>query len=135
MTEAKRPHQGSRTSRISVQFPVTMTLGKKEFNCQALELSEFGILLMSTHKELVGKDVEIGLTLNAIQGVLSLDGIVAYATEAGLGVRFKKLTEETCASLKYYVAQNDNADRRPQIFARRRGQIPLSGTQIHNRRL
>lgn len=103
MAEANRPYDRRRTPRISVRFPVTMTWGKKKFNCQALEFSEFGILLTSTHKELVGQEVEVGLALDSLEGVLSLKGIVAYAIEAGLGVRFKDITEEQRASLNNYV--------------------------------
>jgi PilZ domain-containing protein len=103
MAEANRPYDRRRTPRISVRFPVKMTWNKKKFNCQALEFSEFGILLESTHKELVGQDVEVGLAMDSREGILSLKGIVAYASEAGLGVRFKDITEQQGASLKNYV--------------------------------
>ena len=110
MAEANRPYDRRRTPRISVRFPVTMTWGKKKFNCQALEFSEFGILLTSTHKELVGQEVEVGLALDSLEEVLSLKGIVAYATEAGLGVRFKDITEEQRASLNNYVLSLSHKD-------------------------
>ena len=103
MAEANRPYDRRRTPRISVRFPVTITWGKKKFNCQALEFSEFGILLMSTHKELVGQEVEVGLALDSMERVDSLKGIVAYAKDAGLGVRFKDITEEQRVSLNNYV--------------------------------
>jgi hypothetical protein len=87
-----------------------MTWGKKKLNCKALEFSEFGILLTSTHKELVGQEVEVGLTLDSLEGILSLKGIVAYATEAGLAVRFKDITEEQRASLNDYVLSHGHHD-------------------------
>jgi PilZ domain-containing protein len=103
MAETNRPYDRRRTPRISVRFPAMIACGKKKFNCQALEFSEFGVLLTSTHKELVGQDVEVGLTLETLQGVLPLKGIVAYSTDVGLGVRFKEITEEQQAALKDYV--------------------------------
>ena len=108
MAEANRPYDRRRTPRISVNFPVSITWGKKKFNCQASEFSEFGILLQPKHKELVAQEVEVGLALDSLQGVDSLKGIVAYATDVGFGVRFKDITEEQRTELKSYILSRGN---------------------------
>src|SRR5512140_3717443 len=96
---ADRPYDRRRAPRISVSFPVTVASGKKKFNCQAQEFSEFGILVAPRHKELVGQEVELDLAMNPKTRTFSMKGIVAYATNVGLGVRFKDVTEEQQAAL------------------------------------
>ena len=97
-----KPAEKRQTPRISVNFPVTVTWGRKQYRCQARELSEFGILLASTHKELLG-DVGIELGLNPSGTALSLAGVVAYTTDTGFAVRFKDISSEHRNVLKDYI--------------------------------
>ncbi len=74
-------------------------------------MSEFGVFLASKRKELVkekelvkGKeDVLVNLNLDPKGPSLNLTGIVVYATEIGIGVRFKNPSLEQHLSLKDYV--------------------------------
>jgi hypothetical protein len=103
MKETSRHLEKRRVPRIPVTFPVTLTWGRKKYPCQASEFSEFGIFLEATGKELVGEDVELALVLAPDKSRLALAGIVAYATDSGIGVRFKNLSPENQAKLKGYV--------------------------------
>lgn len=103
MTELKRPAERRRTTRIPVDFPAKLVLGRKQYRCKAREFSEFGILLACDDKDLVGSDVDVDLTLESGQSSVSLKGIVAYATESGVGVRFKNISSEHRALLKRYI--------------------------------
>jgi len=89
--------------RISVDFPAKLTCERKQYQYRAREFSEFGILLVSKNKELVGKDVDLELNLDSPEASFSLQGVVAYATDTGLGVRFKNLTREAQAVLRNYI--------------------------------
>jgi PilZ domain-containing protein len=103
MKEPNRPAERRRSPRIAVQFPVTVSWGKKQYRWHAREFSEFGILLASTHKELVGEDVEVNLALESFDSAISLAGIVAYATDAGVAVRFKDISAEHRMVLRNYI--------------------------------
>jgi hypothetical protein len=105
---ADRPYDRRRAPRITVKFPVTIAWGKKKFSCHAEEFSEFGILVAPKHKELVGQEVELNLALDTPKETFAIKGIVAYATDAGLGVRFKDVTEEQQASLKDFLFTHDH---------------------------
>jgi len=95
-----------RAPRIAVDFPVALTCGRKQYRCQALEFSEFGIFLASARKELVGEDVELGLALDTKNPSRSIKGVVAYATNTGIGVRFKSVSPELQMDLKNYIQAN-----------------------------
>ena len=101
--KALRRNQRRRVPRISVDSPDILTWGRKQFRCQARQLSEFGIFVGSTHHELVGENVQVNVTLESSTPPLSLLGIVIYATDSGLGIRFEDVTPEHHASLKSYV--------------------------------
>ena len=73
MEPAARANHRRRVPRISVDLPVTLTWKRKNFPCQARQLSEFGILLASEHKELVGQDIRLKLDLDSPSRSLSLD--------------------------------------------------------------
>jgi hypothetical protein len=103
MTEVKRAAERRRTTRISVDFPAKLVMGSKQIRCKAREFSEFGILLACKNKELVGKDVAVDLALDSGQSSVSLKGVVAYATESGVGVRFKNVSAEQRSLLKAYI--------------------------------
>ena len=103
METAPRRNQRRRVPRISVDLPVILTWERKNFPCQARQLSEFGILLASEHKELVGENVRVRLNLDSPTRSLPLSGIVAYAVDNGIGVRFEEVPAERQAVLKDYV--------------------------------
>jgi len=86
-----------------VDLPVTLTWKRKNFPCQARQLSEFGILVASEHKELVGEDIQLRLELDSPSRSLSLSGIVVYAVDQGIGVRFEHISPEQQPVLKDYV--------------------------------
>lgn len=110
MTELKRPDERRRTTRIAVNFPAKLVWGRKQYRCKACEFSEFGILLACNNKDLVGKDVEVDLNLDFGHSSVALKGVVAYATDSGVGVRFKNISPEQHAVLKDYIqARGTNA--------------------------
>ncbi len=86
-----------------MDFPVTLTWGRKHFRWRAREFSEYGILVAAGQKDLVGEDVQIALPLEAGASPLSLTGVVAYATGTGIGIRFKNVPQEQQNALKTYV--------------------------------
>jgi hypothetical protein len=102
MKEPMKPSERRRVPRIAVNFPVKVTLGRKQYRCQATEFSEFGILLASKNNELAG-DVEVELALNPPSTALSLMGVVAYTTDSGVAVRFKNISPEQQAVLRNYL--------------------------------
>ncbi|MBI2815648.1 MAG: PilZ domain-containing protein [Acidobacteria bacterium] len=117
MAESKRPLEKRRTIRIPVDFPTRVTAGKKKFSCKALEFSEYGILIASDRNDLVGTDVELDLLLESANKPVSLQGVVVYSIDAGLGIRFKNITEEHRTLLKSYVHSHDPRLKPPPVRA------------------
>ncbi len=103
MEAALRKNQRRRVPRIPVDFPVTLTWGRKRIRCRAREFSEFGILLTPPQKELVGENIQLDLTLEPPSPALSLSGVVVYAVDKGIGVRFENVSPDQQAPLKNYV--------------------------------
>jgi len=103
MKEAGRPNERRRASRIAVNFPVAISWGRKQFKWLAREFSEYGILLAGSSKEMVGEDLKLELLLDSDDPPLSVEGVVAYATDTGVGIRFKNLSPEDQFSLKHYA--------------------------------
>lgn len=114
MKETGNPSDKRRVPRIQVDFPVTVTWGQKQFRWKAREFSEYGILLLSTRKELVGEELRLSLSLDDTQPSLDLVGVVAYTTDIGLGVRFKYVRPEDHVTLKYYVLSRGIGVPKPQ---------------------
>ena len=106
MKEPSKPFERRRAPRIAVNFPVAVSWGRKQFRWLAREFSEYGILLAGSSKELVGEDLKLELTLEPNDPPLNVDGVVAYATDTGVGVRFKNLSPENQYSLKHYVQKH-----------------------------
>lgn len=98
-----RRNQRRRVPRIPANFPVTLTWGKSRIRSQARQFSEFGILLASTRKDLVGENVRLDLALEPPNPHVSLPGLVVYATDDGIGIRFEAILPEQHVTLKKYV--------------------------------
>jgi len=103
MKEAGKPYERRRAPRIAVNFPVAVNWGRKQFKWLAREFSEYGILLAGSSKEMVGEDLKLELSLDPDDPPLMVEGVVAYATDTGVGIRFKNLSPENQFSLKHYV--------------------------------
>jgi hypothetical protein len=103
MAEAKSGAERRRVPRVSVDFPVTLTWRRKEHRLQAREFSEYGILVASDQKDLIGEEVQVGLALNAGESPISLDGTVVYGTDAAIGIRFKNVPSEDQQTLRAYA--------------------------------
>jgi len=114
MNAIGKPSERRRVPRIEVDFPVTVTWGQKQYRWKASEFSEYGILLLSTRKELVGEEIHLSLFLDNSQPSLDLIGVVAYTTDRGLGVRFKNVRPEDHVTLKYYVLSRGIGVPKPQ---------------------
>ena len=106
MKETPKPYERRRAPRISVSFPVMVSWGRKQFRWLAREFSEYGILLAGSNKEMVGEDLKLELALDPNDPPLNVDGIVAYATDTGVGIRFKNVSPENQFSLKHYVQKH-----------------------------
>jgi hypothetical protein len=103
MEKVLRRNQIRRVPRVSVDFPVVLTHGKKRFNFKAVQLSEFGVLVGPPRKELVGEDVGAELSLEPPSPSVSVSGVVFYAVDDGIGVRFESMSPAQQAILKEYV--------------------------------
>ena len=114
MKQSSRSAEQRRVPRIPVEFPVAVTCDRKQFRWQARELSEYGILVESPHKELVGEDVQLALALNPNEPPLSLMGVVAYTTGSGIAIRFKNVSPENQVTLRAYVQASGIGISRPQ---------------------
>ena len=114
MKETGNHSEKRRVPRIEVDFPVTVTWGQKQYRWKAREFSEYGILLLSTRKELVGEEIRLSLSLDDTQPALNLVGVVAYTTDIGLGVRFKNVRPEAHITPKYYVLSRGIGAPKPQ---------------------
>lgn len=99
--------------RIKVDFPVTVKWGRKQYKWRAIELSEYGILLAASQKELVGEELRLQLMLEPQDSPLVLQGVVVYAADGGVGVRFKNLQPSEQATLKDYVQAHGIGIGRP----------------------
>jgi len=104
-----------RVPRISVNLPAVVTWKKKHHKWRASELSEFGVLVTAVRKdqEMVGEDVALELALDPQDAPLPLEGVVAYASDKGIGVRFKNLSGEQHARLRHYVEAHGIGIARP----------------------
>ncbi|MBI3894599.1 MAG: PilZ domain-containing protein [Acidobacteria bacterium] len=103
MKDADKASERRRVPRIEVDFPVTVSWKGKQFRWKAQEFSEYGILLITARKELVGEELHLSLILDSSQPPLDLVGMVAYATDVGLGIRFKNVPSPDQTALRYYV--------------------------------
>lgn len=106
MKEPGKPYERRRAPRIQVNFPVVVNWGRKQFKWLAREFSEYGILLAGSNKEMVGEDLKLELALDPSEPPLEVEGVVAYATDTGVGVRFKNVSPENQYSLKHYVQKH-----------------------------
>ena len=114
MRESRRPSERRRVPRIQVEFPVTAALGRKQHKWQAKEFSEYGILVASASKELVGQEVQLGLSLNPSEGPLAVAGTVVYGTDTSIGIRFKNVPAEDRQTLRAYAQAHGIGISRPQ---------------------
>ena len=114
MAEGKSGSERRRVPRIPVDFPVTLVWGRKQYRFQAREFSEYGALVAAINKELIGQDVQIGLSLNQGERPLVVDGTVVYGTETALGIRFKNVPAEDQQTLRAYALAHGIGINRPQ---------------------
>ena len=103
MKEADKYSERRRVPRVNVDFPVVVNWGRKQFRWLAREFSEYGILLAGSNKEMVGQELKLELKLDPQHPPILVQGVVAYATDTGVGVRFKNISREDQFSLKHYV--------------------------------
>jgi hypothetical protein len=112
MKESGTPYERRRAPRIEVSFPVVANWRQKQYKWRAREFSEYGILLAASNKEMVGEDLKLELTLDPNNPPVAVDGVVAYVTESGVGVRFKNISPENQFSLKHYVERQSTGNRK-----------------------
>jgi len=103
MEKVSRQTQTKRPPRVSVDLPVILIFEEEQFRCRAVQLSEFGILVVPTYRDRVGKSVQLRLILEPPNPSLFLSGIVAFATSGELGIRFKDISQDQLLQLKRYV--------------------------------
>ena len=103
-----------RVPRVAVTFPVTVVAGRKQHRSHAKQFSEYGVLVGSPIKELVGQDVQVGLLLNPGEKPVSVDGIVVYGTDTSIGIRFKNVPAEDRQTLRAYAQAHGIGISRPQ---------------------
>ena len=106
MKETPKPYERRRAPRIAVSFPVLVNWGRKQFKWLSREFSEYGILLAGSDKEMVGQDLKLEMSLEPNDPPIAIDGVVAYATDTGVGIRFKNVSPENQFSLKHYVQKH-----------------------------
>jgi PilZ domain-containing protein len=92
-----------RIPRILVNFQAVLIWKGKRIHCQARNLSEAGVLLATSHKELVGENIQIQLLLQPPSPSLLLTGSVIYVVPSGIGVRFKEVSPEQRPVLQTYL--------------------------------
>jgi hypothetical protein len=92
-----------RIPRIWVNFPAVLSWNGKKIHCEARNLSENGALLATSHKELVGENVQLQLLLQPPSPSLLLNGAVIYTVPSGIGVRFKDVSPEDRPVLQTYL--------------------------------
>jgi hypothetical protein len=61
------------------------------------------MLVASPEKELVGERVQVDLNLERPSPSVSLSGVVVYALDSGIGIRFEGVLPRHSACLKNYV--------------------------------
>jgi PilZ domain-containing protein len=97
------PKRSRRVPHVAVDFPVILFAGKERFHCRAHQLSEFGMVVTPTLQVTIGEVVQIDLYLELPNPILSLSGIVVYAADSGIGIRFTDVLPEQQPTLKRYV--------------------------------
>ena len=75
----------------------------KRFHCDARNLSEAGILLATSHKEMVGENIQLELLLQPPNPALLLTGTVIYVIASEIGVRFREVLSEQRTALQSYL--------------------------------
>ena len=103
MKRSTKTNERRQSPRITVDFPATLMLGRKQHKCRAREFSEFGVLLAPARKELVGEEVRIEMALDGESGPTPLEGVVVYATDKGVAVRFRNTSREQQAAFRNYI--------------------------------
>ena len=96
-------NENRRIPRIWVNFQVVLTCKEKKLHCEARNLSEAGMLIATSHKELVGEAVQVQLILQAPSPSLLLNGTAIYVVPGGIGIRFKDMTAEQRPVLQTYL--------------------------------
>lgn len=114
MAEVKSGAERRRVPRVSVDFPITLKWRRKEHRLQAREFSEYGILVSAAHKEMIGQEVQIGLTLNPEESPLNVDGTVVYGTDTSIAIRFKNVPSDDQRTLRSYALAHGIGINRPQ---------------------
>ena len=92
-----------RVQRTAIDLPVILFSGTKRILCRAHQLSEFGILVTPPMQELIGEIVQIDLYMGLPKLVISLYGIVVYAIDNGIGIRFTGRPVDQHSLLKSYL--------------------------------
>ena len=92
-----------RIPRIWVNFQAVLIWKGKKIHCEARNLSEAGMLLATSHKELVGENIQLQLMLQPPSPSLLLNGAVIYVVPNGIGVRFKEVSPEQRPVLQSYL--------------------------------
>jgi hypothetical protein len=106
MAVSKRVLERRKMPRIPVNFGVTVTCEDRRYNSQAREFSESGVFVSAEDKGLVGKLVMLDLALTPQDSALSLKGVVVYATESGVGIRFRNPSRDQLSVLKNFIRAN-----------------------------
>ena len=106
MKEPIKSQERRRVPRIQVNFPVLVNWGRKQYRWLAREFSEYGILLAGSNKDMMGQEIKLELPLEPNAPPLNVEGVVAYVTDTGVGIRFKNLSPESQFSLKHYAQKH-----------------------------
>src|SRR5689334_11996734 len=92
-----------RRTRVTVEFPVTLQCGRRQFTSTAREMSEFGIVVAGRMGRTIDTAASVELALGAPAPELRLSGTVASAHVDRIAIRFKGISGEQSTALKGYI--------------------------------
>src|SRR5258706_10445380 len=99
--------QRRRVRRIPADFPVILWQGRNRLRCQTRQLSEFGMLVATNQRQLVGERIQVDFALDSPIPALSLSATVSYAIDAGIGIRFDSLDLGQRLALQDYIRDSE----------------------------
>lgn len=89
--------------RVAVDLKVSLHLGKQITHGQALQFSEYGMLVGPPEVGQVGQRYDLLFNLPGQRSAFRLRGIVVYSTGKGVGIRFESVPPEVTTTFRNYL--------------------------------
>lgn len=89
--------------RVPVDLKVALHQGKQVAHGQALQFSEYGMLVGPAEVAQVGQRYDLLFNLPGQRNAFRVRGVVVYATGKGVGIRFESVPPEVTNTFRTYL--------------------------------